>query len=154
MENVNRIKAGISAALALLTALWGWCGWLVVAWVVCMALDVFTGMAAGCKEGEWSSQTAREGLWHKAGCVAAVAVAGLLDLVMGQLLGSMGTALPFSYTVLLCPLVVTWYILTEAGSVVENAGKLGAPVPKWLKKAIKTLRDSVDTKADNGKERK
>lgn len=154
MENVNRIKAGISAALALLTALWGWCGWLVVAWVVCMALDVFTGMAAGCKEGEWSSQTAREGLWHKAGCVAAVAVAGLLDLVMGQLLGSMGTALPFSYTVLLCPLVVTWYILTEAGSVVENAGKLGAPVPKWLKKAIKTLRESVDTKADNGKERK
>lgn len=154
MENVNRIKAGISAALALLTALWGWCGWLVVAWVVCMALDVFTGMAAGCKEGEWSSQTAREGLWHKAGCVAAVAVAGLLDLVMGQLLGSMGTARPFSYTVLLCPLVVTWYILTEAGSVVENAGKLGAPVPKWLKKAIKTLRESVDTKADNGKERK
>lgn len=154
MEKVDRIKGGISAVLALLTALWGWFGWLVMAWVVCMALDVFTGMAAGCKNGEWSSQTAREGLWHKAGCVAAVVVAGLLDLVMGQLLGSMGTALPFTYTVLLCPLVVTWYILTEAGSVVENAGKLGAPVPKWLQMAIKTLRESVDTKADNGEERK
>ncbi len=153
MENVDRIKAGVSAALALMTALWGWFGWLVIAWVVCMALDVFTGMAAGCKKGEWSSQVAREGLWHKAGCVAAVVVAGLLDLVMGQLLGGMGTALPFSYTVLLCPLVVTWYILTEAGSVVENAGKLGAPVPKWLRKAIKTLRESVDTKVNNEEEK-
>lgn len=153
-EKIHQFKAGITAFVGLLTALWGWFGWLVIAWIVCMALDVATGMAAGCKNGEWSSQTAREGLWHKTGCVAAVVIAGLMDLVMGQLLGSMGTALPFPYTVLLCPLVVTWYILTEAGSVVENAGKLGAPIPKWLRKTIKTLRDNVDTKMNEGEERK
>lgn len=143
MDKVNGFKAWLSAVLGVLTALWGWFGWLVIAWIVCMALDVITGMAVGAKRGEWSSRVAREGLWHKAGSVAAVAIAGIMDLVLGHLLGSM-EALPFTYTVLLCPLVVVWYILTEAGSIVENAGKMGAPVPGWLKKAIAALRESVD----------
>ena len=144
INNVNRVKASISAAMGLLTALWGWFGWLVIAWVVAMALDVFTGMGAGMKNGEWSSKIAREGLWHKAGCIAAVAIAGLLDLVVGQLLGNVGNLLPFEYGVLLCPLVITWYILTEAGSIAENAGKMGAPIPRWLRKMISVLRDTVD----------
>ena len=32
MDHVNRIKAAVTAVLGLLTALWGWFGWLVVAW--------------------------------------------------------------------------------------------------------------------------
>lgn len=148
MENINRFKATVSAALALLTALWGWFGWLIIAWIVCMAMDVFTGMAAACKRGEWASRMAREGLWHKTGCVAAVLIAGILDLVMGQLLGNVGVDLPFRYTVFLCPLVVTWYILTEAGSIIENAGRLGAPIPAWLRKAVAALKDGVDSAAN------
>lgn len=154
MDNINRVKAALSAALGLLTALWGWFGWLVIAWVVAMALDVFTGMGAGIKNGAWSSKIAREGLWHKVGCIAAVAIAGLLDLVIGQLLGNAGNLLPFEYGVLLCPLVITWYILTEAGSIVENAGKMGAPIPSWLKKMIAALKDTVDAATgEDGKER-
>lgn len=145
MEKVNHIKGAASAILGLLTALWGWLGWLVLGWIVAMLLDYITGSAAALRTGEWSSRVARDGLWHKMGCVAAVAIAGLMDLVLGQLLSGVGTELPFTYTVLLCPLVVTWYILTEAGSVIENAGKLGAPIPGWLRKAIAALRDSVDT---------
>jgi len=148
MESVNRFKAAVSAALGLLTALWGWFGWLVVAWIACMAMDVFTGMAASCKNGEWSSKVARAGLWHKIGCVAAVLIAGVLDLVVGQLVENVGANLPFTYAVLLCPLAVTWYILTEAGSIIENAGKLGAPIPAWLRKWVASLRDVVDTAGD------
>lgn len=145
MEGIHRFKGALSALLAALTALWGWFGWLMAAWVVFMTLDVFTGMAAAAKKGEWASRKAREGLWHKTGCVAAVIVAGLLDLVVMGILGSLeNLSLPFEYTVFLCPLVVVWYILTEAGSVVENAGALGAPVPGWLKKAIAAFRDKVD----------
>ena len=36
------------------------------------------------------------------------------------------------------------YILTELGSIVENAGALGAPIPGWLAAAIKVLGSSVD----------
>lgn len=125
-HKINAFKGAVSAALAALTALWGWFGWLIVAWAVCMGMDVLTGMAAGAKRGAWSSATAREGLWHKAGCVAAVTISGILDLVVGQILTSLPTAaLPFSYTVFLCPLVVIWYILTEVGSIVEMRGRWG-----------------------------
>lgn len=144
-ERIKGVKAAVTAALAALTALWGWFGWLIVAWVVCMAIDYLTGSAAACKAGKWSSALAREGLWHKAGCVAAVTISGILDLVVGHILGSMPeAALPFAYMVFLCPLVVVWYILTEVGSIVENAGAMGAPVPAWLKRMAKALRDQVD----------
>lgn len=145
MDQVKGFKAWLSAALGVLTALWGWFGWLVIAWIVCMVLDVFTGMAVGAIRGKWSSRIAREGLWHKAGSVAAVAAAGVLDLVVRLLLEE-APGLPFEYTVFLCPLAVVWYLLTEAGSVIENAGAMGAPVPEWLRRAIAELRDRVDEK--------
>lgn len=141
-ESVKRFKLALSAGAAALTALWGWFGWLVVGWGACMALDVFTGMAAGARRGEWSSRTAREGLWHKAGCIAAVAAAGVLDLVAGLLTEE----LPFEYSVFLCPLAVVWYLLTEVGSILENVGEMGAPIPGWLGRAVESLRDKVEEK--------
>lgn len=145
METVNGIKAAITALMAVLTALWGWFGWLVVVWVLLMAADYATGSAAALKAGAWSSREARDGLWHKAGCIAAVLAAGLLDLVAGQIIANLpGVDLPFSYTVFLCPLVLVWYILTETGSIIENAGEMGAPIPAWLTKAIEALRAKVD----------
>ena len=150
METINWIKATIVAVCAALTALWGWFGWLVVVWVLLMAADYATGSAAALKSGSWSSQEARDGIWHKAGCIAAVMAAGMLDLVVGQILANLpGLELPFTYTVLLCPLVVVWYILTEAGSIIENAGEMGAPIPAWLTKAIEALRTKVDEAGDD-----
>lgn len=144
-QHIKSFKSAVSAALGLLTALWGWFGWLLVAWVACMVLDIATGMAAGAQAGEWSSRRAREGLLHKGGCIATVTAAGILDLVAGTLLGSLpADALPFSYTVLLCPLTVGWYLLTELGSILENAGAMGAPIPAPLKKAIAALRDKLE----------
>lgn len=146
MEHVNTIKAGIAAVVAVLTALWGWLGWLVVGWAASMLIDYLTGSAAAISNGEWSSEVARRGVWHKAGCIATVAAAGLLDAILGHLLRDIGqTVLPFQYTVFLCPLVLVWYVLTEVGSIVENAGKMGAPIPAWLRKAIASLKDKVDT---------
>lgn len=156
MDNINRLKAAISAALGLLTALWGWFGWLVVAWVAAMGLDIGTGMAAALKTGTWSSSIARDGLWHKVGSISAVLACGLLDLVFGALLENTGLAGSINYTVLLCPLAIMWYLITEAGSIVENSDKLGARIPSWLRKAIASLEENVDhaggeddTKADD-----
>ena len=147
MENINTFKAAVSAVLAALTALWGWFGWLVVAWVACMVIDYLTGSAAALRAGNWSSSTARDGLWHKLGAIVAVLVAGILDMVLGHLCSMVPVELPFTYTVILCPLVVIWYLLTEAGSIVENAGALGAPIPSWLTKTIAAFKDKVDETA-------
>ena len=145
MENVNAFKAALAALGAALTALWGWFGWVVLAWIGLMLIDYITGSAAALRAGKWSSSTARDGIWHKLGSVVAVIVAGILDLVVGRLLANVpGVELPFTYSVLLCPLVVVWYILTEAGSIIENAGALGAPVPAWLAQAVESLGQTVD----------
>ena len=117
--------------------------------IIFMAIDYITGYSAAAKNGEWSSQIAREGLWHKAGCIFAVLVAGILDAVVGYLLENIhGLALPFEYTVFVCPLVVVWYMLMELGSILENIGKMGAPLPEFLKKMIVVLKATVDSAGD------
>lgn len=145
MENVTHAKAAVAAAVAVLTALWGWFGWLVVLFVGCMAVDYLTGSATAMRRGEWSSASARDGIWHKCGSIIVVMVAGAADLLIGTMLGHLpGVVLPFEYTVLLCPLVTVWYTLTELGSIVENAVALGAPVPAWLTKMLDAAKDAVD----------
>ncbi len=149
MENINAMKAALAALGAALTALWGWFGWVVLAWIGLMVIDYITGSAAALRAGKWASSTARDGIWHKLGSVVAVSVSGILDVVIGHLLANVpGVELPFTYSVLLCPLVVMWYILTEAGSIIENAGALGAPVPTWLTKMIAALESTVDEAGD------
>ena len=145
MENINAFKAALSALLAALTALWGWFGWLVIAWISCMAIDYITGSCAAIRAGKWSSSVARDGIWHKMGCAVAVIVAAILDMVIGMILTNIpSVTLPFTYEVFFCPLVLVWYILTETGSIIENAGAMGAPVPTWLTKAIAALGDTID----------
>ena len=141
MDRLTTIKAAASAAAAALTAFWGWTGWLAAAWFLAMVLDYATGSAAALHAGTWSSRRAREGLWHKAGSVAGVLVAAL-DFALRSLLGSV-PGLGVQYDVLLCPLVTAWYLLTEHGSVIENAGALGAPLPQFLVRAIAVLRADV-----------
>ena len=149
MEHINGFKAAVAAMLGGLTALWGWFGWLVLAWLLCMALDYGTGTAAALRAGEWSSKVARDGLWHKLGAVVAVLVAAILDGVIGLILANIpALELPFQYEVFVSVLVLVWYIMTELGSIVENIGALGAPVPAWLRKAIAALESTVDGAGD------
>jgi toxin secretion/phage lysis holin len=149
MDNVNGIKAAIAAALAAMTAFWGWFGWLLCLWIGCMLLDYVTGSGAAAKNGIWTSKKAREGIWHKVGCIVAVTVAAAADMLIGTIIENLpGLTLPFSYTVFLCPLVVVWYILTELGSVAENAAAMGAPVPEFLKKILQKTKDAADEAGD------
>lgn len=148
-ENINGFKAAVAAVVAALTALWGWFGWLIIVWLFCMLMDYITGSLAAKKAKEWSSEAARNGLLHKGGCIAVVLIAAVLDLGIGVIVANIpGITMPVSYSVLVCPLVLVWYILTEAGSILENAGKLGAPQPKWFKSAVSALKSGVDKTGD------
>ena len=145
MDHINGFKAAVAAVLGCLTALWGWFGWLVVAFVGCMALDWITGTMVAKSKGEWSSAVARQGCWHKIGSAVAVIVALIFDWLIATILTNIpGIALPFDYSVFLGPVVLVWYIVTELGSIVENAGALGAPIPAFLQAAIKSLDQAVD----------
>lgn len=145
MENVNKFKVAIAALTGALTALWGWLGWLVIGWILCMALDYLTGSLAAAKEGKWSSARAREGIWHKCGMIVVVLVAAGVDLLLETALEHLpGVELPFAFGGLVCPMVLVWYIITELGSIAENGVALGAPVPGWLVKLLEAGRSAVD----------
>lgn len=140
-----RWKAAVSAFLGTLTALWGWFGWLVVAWVALMAADWLIGSATAAKDGKWSSAKARAGIWHKVGQVVIVAVALVTDWLIGTMLANLpGIALPFTYGVLLGPLVIVWYVIGELGSLAEHAVKMGADIPKWIPRLLELGREAVD----------
>lgn len=146
-EKLTAMKGAVTAFITAMAAILGWRGLLAVIWVAAMALDYLSGTAAACKEGDWASARAREGLWHKGGMLLVVLTAALTDVAVAMAAANLGLGAKWSGLVL--PLVLAWYILTELGSVLENAVKLGAKVPGWL---IGLLRAGQKALEDVGEE--
>ena len=150
MDDTNlflAVKAAIVGVAGAFSAAFGWLGWLIVAWVVCMIADYLSGSAAAMKSGTWASATARAGIWHKAGMIAVVAVAAMADGVLGTVLEQL-PSLPIQYSVLILPMVLVWYILTELGSILENATAMGAPVPEFLVNTLSAVKEKVEDTAE------
>ena len=142
-DKVTEIKAAITAVIAFGTALWGYTGWAVIILLDCIALDYITGTLSALKSGQWKSTYARQGLWHKLGEIAALLVAALCDIAIKVILQTaisdkIAIDLPNAAFTLL---VAVWYTFTELGSIIENVSALGAPVPKWLEKAISQIKE-------------
>ncbi len=143
-----QLKAALTALGVTLTTILGWKGILSLIWVIAMGIDYLSGTLAAMKNHEWSSETARSGLWHKAGTVLAVLAAALTDGVI-YLVGQQ-LRLGITWTGLLMPLTLSWYILTEAGSILENTVKLGANIPNWLIKILKISLKSINAAGEPG----
>ncbi len=146
-EKLTAIKSAIALFLSTLAAFLGWKGILVLVWMGCMILDYISGTCAAAKAGQWHSKVAREGLWHKAGMMLVVIVAVVADIALAA--ACQNLPLGFQWRDFLLPLVLVWYIITEIGSILENAIKLGAKVPSWLVKLMKTSLRAVDKLVDS-----
>ena len=141
-ENLVTMKTAVAAFLTAMGGFLGWKGVMLVSWVAVMGLDYLSGTMAACKAGNWSSGAAREGLWHKGAMILVVTVAAIADAVM--ILTVEYVPIGLQWPGILLPLVLAWYILTELGSVLENAVEMGASVPGWLVKLLKTGVNIVD----------
>jgi len=141
-ENMMAWKGAMAAFLTAAGTILGWKGILLLAWVLVMALDYISGTAAACKEGQWSSAAAREGLWHKGGMIITVLAAAMTDWVLAVV--SLYLSIGLKWPGLVLPLVTAWYLITELGSILENAVKMGARVPQWLVKLLKAGAELVD----------
>ena len=143
--NLMEWKAALITVAGVLTGFWGWMGWLVAGWVLCMALDYLTGVAAACAHGSWSSRVAVQGIFHKLGSAVVVVAAAGLDLLLSTALEQLPIlALPVEYKGLICPVAVVWYLVMELGSICENAVEMGAPVPPFLRKLLAVSKQAVD----------
>ena len=144
-KTLHEWKMTLSLTLGAVSAALGWFGWLMVLFVLCMMGDWITGSAAAMRMGKWSSGKAKDGIWHKLGSVVIVMVSTGADMLIGSIVNHLpGIILPFEYGVLLCPMVVVWYIAAELGSIAENAVKLGAPMPGFLQKALAVIGEAVE----------
>ena len=145
-DKLMEIKLAIAAFFTALTAVFGWQGVMALVWVAVMAIDYITGTAAALKAGEWCSATARQGLWHKAGMMIVVIVACIADRIMAVICQHLPVGI--TWTSIVLPLVLAWYIVTELGSILENAVKMGAAVPAWLIKLLKISLKAIDAKGE------
>ena len=140
-------KTAIMAFFGSLGILVGWKGIMVISWVILMALDYITGTFAAMKVGEWSSSKAREGIWHKCGTIIVVTVTAIADSVMLIICGNI-PIIHITWPGILLPMILAWYIITELGSILENAIKLGADPPVWITKLLAVSLKAVEVAGD------
>nr|WP_261771608.1 MULTISPECIES: phage holin family protein [Paenibacillus] len=104
----------------------GWSGVLGVL-LVFVILDYLTGIVAAGMTGKLESNVGLFGIARKVFIFAMVSVAHLVDGVLGD--GH-----------LFRDAVAFFYIANELLSIIENGGKLGAPIPPVIRQAIQVLK--------------
>lgn len=123
-----------------------------------MVLDYISGLAASKKEAlenpdnpelGWSSKKGKIGIFKKLGYIIAVAVAMAIDFLIFKVAVQLGVTMPSGTFFGL--LTTVWLVLNELLSLVENAGRMGAPVPEFLSKIIIVLKTGVEKKGEEEK---
>ena len=142
-DHISELKLTLTGFFTAASLALGWKGLLVLAWAVLMALDYLTGTFAAMKGGAWCSRKAREGAWHKCGAIIVVLVSAIGDGILSVVCGNI-PLLNIRWPGLLLPLILAWYILTELGSILENAIAMGAQAPTWLTAILKTTLKAVN----------
>lgn len=105
---------------------------------VCMAVDLLSGIAVALlfhkskktPTGSYSSAYGFKGLCKKAMLLSVVAVGHQMDLVLG--------------TAYIRTALCVGFLSNEVLSITENAGLMGIPLPKVLKRALDVLRSKEE----------
>ena len=110
---VSYFYGGWSSLLALLLAL--------------VIIDYLTGIAAAAKDRQLKSSIGFQGIARKVLIFTMVAIAHMVDVTLGN--GN-----------LFRDATIFFYLANELISIIENAGRLGLPVPDVMKKAVELFQ--------------
>jgi len=91
-------------------------------------LDYITGFLAAAKEGKLNSETGLWGIARKVAIFAVVAVAHMIDTALGD-------------AHLFRDATIFFYLANELLSIIENAGRVGVPIPEVIRRAVDVLRE-------------
>ena len=122
----KNILAGILTAL---TFVFGDMDGLMIALIALIVLDYISGVIAAAVRKKLSSAVGSKGIAKKVIMLLIVAVANIVDVNV------VGTG------AVLRNVAIIFYICNECISLVENAGKIGVPVPKKLMDVLAQLKD-------------
>ncbi|WP_044294478.1 phage holin family protein [Robinsoniella peoriensis] len=104
--------------------------------VVFVVIDYLTGVMASILKKELSSGVGFRGIFKKVVIFCLVAVGHIIDTYIIKN-GSM-----------LRDAVIFFYLSNEGISILENAGRIGLPIPEKLRSVLEQLREE---KSDDGK---
>ena len=127
MSKMFSFKALIAFIVSVLTVGFGSPTSLVYAVLVFMGIDYITGVIAAGVTGKLNSNAGLRGIAKKFVMLAICVVAYQVDKIAGSGLIIRNACLYF-------------YASNEVLSIVENAGRIGIPVPTALKNAISVLK--------------
>ncbi|MGX2958058.1 phage holin family protein [Peribacillus sp. JNUCC 23] len=104
-------------------------GWeaLINTLLVFVAIDYLSGLIASAVEGKLSSKIGFRGIAKKVMIFAIVAVAHLIDRVIGE-------------NDLVRDAAIYFYMANELLSIIENAGRTGLIVPEQIKGMVQVLK--------------
>lgn len=135
---MNTITKYCETGLTLIGGILGWVfgGFdsLVYTLIAFVSLDYITGVLLAIRDKEVSSNIGFKGICKKIMIFALVATANIID---ENIIGS-GSSLR--------TMTIMFYLSNEGISIIENAGKIGLPLPSKLKNVIKELNDNGSTK--------
>lgn len=158
-EQVMLIQGALAAAGAFLSNRLGILFPLLCILMIAMVIDFISGMMASRVEAidhpddpnyGWNSKKGAKGIFKKVAYLCVIAVAMVVDYIIIKTAGALGYAAPSK--VFFGLLVIVWYLLNELLSITENAGRMGAPVPEWLRKYIAILKNKIDSTDYNSAE--
>lgn len=129
---------------AVFTALGGWLGYflggcdgLLVALVIFMSVDYLTGVFCAVSEHRLSSEVGFKGICRKVMILLLVGIAHILDVVILGEVGVLRTA------------VIFYYLSNEGISLLENAARLGLPIPSKLRDVLEQLHNTAEKKEED-----
>lgn len=121
----------------------GWVGWfvggcdgLLYALIAFTVIDYITGVMCAVVDKKLSSAVGFKGIFKKILIFALVGIGHLLD---AAIIGT-GSVLRTA--------VIFFYLSNEGVSLLENASRMGLPVPNKLKKVLAQLHDKAEEKED------
>ncbi|MED1125512.1 phage holin family protein [Bacillus atrophaeus] len=124
------------------TALFG--GWDTVleVFMICVILDMITGVIKGIAKKEFSSKRMRQGFVTKIGYFIVIILATQFDRLMPE-------GMPLLRTV-----AIWFYIFVEGSSIIENLAQMGVPIPQAIIDRLAALKGKGGEEAKLGKDGK
>lgn len=130
---MKNIWYGIQAAF---TALGGFLGWFLggadgflYALIAFVVIDYITGVMCAISDKQLSSEVGFRGICRKVLIFILVGIGNIVDVYVLQNGNVLRTA------------VIFFYLSNEGISLLENAGRLGLPIPQKLKDILSQLHD-------------
>lgn len=123
----------------IIAAIGGWLGWflggcdgLLYALIAFAVVDYLTGIMCAIVDRTLSSTVGFKGIFKKLLIFILVGVANVIDV---QVIGN-GSVIRTA--------VIFFYISNEGISLLENAGRLGLPIPVSIKNVLQQLHDKAE----------